>query len=243
MGKMSSTTNGCCSFVPDDQLVFRFEPNKNIPVSLQMKNNTDKSVAFKVRTTNPKKYCVTPSRGIVSGNVSRDIVITLNAQKTTPANVLNCRDKFLILTTVVGPSVKTVTSELFDKAEENGQVQQTKLRVHMMPSAQPPSPVPEETSKIDESVQTGIPVLTGPRVTFADEQQMQQAQTGQLQQQRVVIGEGFGVMYVLCVALIAFLLGYFSRGNIPALDVLKTAIVNTVWGSGKHAGFLKFLHR
>lgn len=241
MGKMSSTTNGCCSFDPDDQLVFRFEPNKHIPVSLHMKNNTDKMVAFKVRTTNPKKYCVTPSRGIVSGKVSRDITITLNAQKTAPANLLNCRDKFLILTTVVGPSVKTVTSELFEKAAENGQVQQTKLRVQMIPPAQPPSPVLEETSKIDESIQMGTPVLTGPRVTFADEQQTQVEQRHQ--QQQVIIGGGFGVMYVLCVALVAFILGYFSRGNIPALDVLKTAIVKTVWGSARQGGFLKFLPR
>lgn len=193
-------------------------------------------VAFKVKTTNPKKYCVRPSSGLISGKVSRDIVVTLNAQKTVPLNLQNCRDKFLIQTTVVGSSVKSVTSELFEKAAEKGELQQTKLRVQMIPPAQPPSPVPEETSKVEESVQMGTPVSIGPRVTFADQQQ---ATTGSQQ----VNGGGFGVMYILFVALVAFLLGYFSRGNIPALDVLKTAIVKTVWGSAKQAGFLKFLHR
>lgn len=241
MGKMSAPTDGCCSFDPDDQLVFRFEPNKHIRVTLQMKNNTDKNVAFKVKTTNPKKYCVKPSSGIVSGKVSRDIIVTLNAQKTTPVNLQNCRDKFLIQTAVVPSAGVPVTSQLFEKADQKGELQQTKLRVQMIPPAQPPSPVPEEVSKMDESdVRMGTPVSIGPRVTFADQQQVHKVQQ---QQVEAVKTGGFGMLYVLCVALMAFLLGYFSRGNIAALEMLKTAIAKILWGSAKQTGFLNFFPR
>lgn len=235
----TSATSEYCSFDPDDQLVFRFEPNKPVPVPLHVKNNTNKLVAFKVKTTNPNKYCVKPSSGVVLGNGSRDITVTLNAQKTTQVNLQNCRDKFLIQTTIVASSVKTVTSDLFDEAARKGDLQQTKLRVQMIPPAHPPSPVPEEGSKMEESVQMSTPVSTATRVTFADQQQ-QRLQTEQRRQVDAGSSAGFGVLYVLSVALVAFLLGYFSRGHIPALDMFKASIVKIVWGSAKQAGFAKF---
>lgn len=244
MGKTSQVQ--ICSFDPDDQLVFRFEPNRHIPVSLAMKNLTNKKVAFKVKTTNPKKYCVRPSSGLVDGKGSRDITVTLNAQKTTPGNFQNCRDKFLIQATVVGSSVNTVTSELFDDAAKKDELQQTKLRVQMLPPAHPPSPVPEEGTQGDETLQMSTPLSTGPRVTFADQQYQQQQQYRHEMQQRggaATTSGGFGVLYILCVALLAFMLGYFSRGSIPSLDMAKDTVVKLVWGPSKGSSVMKLVSK
>ncbi|EOA28420.1 hypothetical protein CARUB_v10024627mg [Capsella rubella] len=46
-------------------LQFPFELKKQISCSLYLGNKTDNYVAFKVKTTNPKKYCVRPNTGVV----------------------------------------------------------------------------------------------------------------------------------------------------------------------------------
>ena len=47
------------------ELKFRFELRKNIPVTLSLHNPGNETIAFKVKTTAPKKYCVRPSSGVV----------------------------------------------------------------------------------------------------------------------------------------------------------------------------------
>ncbi|KAL4366269.1 hypothetical protein GQ457_05G035090 [Hibiscus cannabinus] len=42
-----------------------FELRKQISCSLNLSNKTDNYVAFKVKTTNPKKYCVRSNTGVV----------------------------------------------------------------------------------------------------------------------------------------------------------------------------------
>ncbi|KAJ8449399.1 hypothetical protein Cgig2_002531 [Carnegiea gigantea] len=46
------------------ELKFPFELKKQISCSLQVSNKTENYVAFKVKTTNPKKYCVRPNTGM-----------------------------------------------------------------------------------------------------------------------------------------------------------------------------------
>ncbi|KAJ0478644.1 putative major sperm protein (MSP) [Helianthus annuus] len=51
--------------IEPQELQFPFELKKQISCSMQLKNNTNDYVAFKVKTTNPKKYCVRPNTGVV----------------------------------------------------------------------------------------------------------------------------------------------------------------------------------
>ncbi|CAM8908459.1 unnamed protein product [Rhodiola kirilowii] len=46
------------------ELTFVFELKKQSSDSIQLFNNSDQYVAFKVKTTSPKKYCVRPNIGI-----------------------------------------------------------------------------------------------------------------------------------------------------------------------------------
>ncbi|XWS45900.1 hypothetical protein CRYUN_Cryun14cG0018900 [Craigia yunnanensis] len=123
------------------ELKFPFELRKQSSCSVQLANKTEKYIAFKVKTTNPKKYCVRPSSGIVLPGSTCNVTVTMQAQKEAPPE--QCKDKFLIQSVVApdGVTFKDITPEMFNR--EGGQVvEEFKLRVIYIP-ANPPSPVPE----------------------------------------------------------------------------------------------------
>ncbi|KAG9139919.1 hypothetical protein Leryth_023035 [Lithospermum erythrorhizon] len=125
------------------ELHFPFELKKQISCSMQLSNKTDTHVAFKVKTTNPKKYCVRPNTGVVLPRSSCDVTVTMQAQKEAPLD-MQCKDKFLLQSVNVSPeaSTKEITPELFNK-ESGNRVEECKLRVVYDPPPQPPSPVRE----------------------------------------------------------------------------------------------------
>ncbi|KAI3468936.1 hypothetical protein Pfo_025599 [Paulownia fortunei] len=124
------------------EMKFPFELKKQISCSLQVSNKTENYVAFKVKTTNPKKYCVRPNTGIVLPRSTCDIVVTMQAQKEAPAD-MQCKDKFLLQSVVATPGAtpKDITAEMFNK--DQGQVEECKLKVVYVAPRQPPSPVAE----------------------------------------------------------------------------------------------------
>ncbi|XP_043697354.1 vesicle-associated protein 1-2-like isoform X1 [Telopea speciosissima] len=136
------TSGGLVSIEPQE-LKFPFELKKQISCSLQLSNKTDNYVAFKVKTTNPKKYCVRPNTGIVLPRSTSDVIVTMQAQREAPPD-MQCKDKFLLQCVVAGPgaTVKDITPEMFNK-ESGNQVEESKLKVVYVSPPQPPSPVPE----------------------------------------------------------------------------------------------------
>ncbi|KAE8725984.1 Protein YABBY 5 [Hibiscus syriacus] len=93
----------------------------------------------KVKTTNPKKYCVRPNSGIVLPGSSCNVTVTMQAQKEAPPEP--CRDKFLIQS-VIAPDGSN--QQRHNPRNEDGHqvVKEFKMRVLYIP-ANPPSPVPE----------------------------------------------------------------------------------------------------
>ncbi|KAG6579415.1 Vesicle-associated protein 1-2, partial [Cucurbita argyrosperma subsp. sororia] len=125
------------------ELKFPFELKKQICCSLQLSNKTESCVAFKVKTTNPKKYCVRPNTGIVSPRSTCDVIVTMQAQKEAPPD-MQCKDKFLLqsVKTADGVTAKDINAEMFNK-EAGHVVEEFKLKVVYVSRPQPPSPVPE----------------------------------------------------------------------------------------------------
>ncbi|KAH7514164.1 hypothetical protein FEM48_Zijuj11G0059600 [Ziziphus jujuba var. spinosa] len=119
------------------------ELKKQISCSLQLSNKTDNYVAFKVKTTNPKKYCVRPNTGIVLPRSTCDVIVTMQAQKDAPTD-MQCKDKFLLQSVKAndGAIAKDINAEMFNK-EAGHVVEECKLRVLYVSPPQPPSPVPE----------------------------------------------------------------------------------------------------
>ncbi|XP_022964509.1 vesicle-associated protein 1-3-like [Cucurbita moschata] len=128
--------------IQPSELKFAFELKKQSSCSLQLTNKTDKYVAFKVKTTNPKKYCVRPNAGIILPSSASNITVTMQGPKEAPPD-MQCKDKFLIQSVVApdGTTSKDISAELFNKGDGKV-VDEFKMRV-VYSFANPPSPVPE----------------------------------------------------------------------------------------------------
>ncbi|XP_057742777.1 vesicle-associated protein 1-2-like [Arachis stenosperma] len=155
------------------ELQFPFELRKQISCSLQLSNKTDNYVAFKVKTTNPKKYCVRPNTGIVLPRTTCDIIVTMQAQKEAPPD-MQCKDKFLLQSVVApsGATPKDITPEMFNK-ESGHDVEECKLRVVYVSPPRPPSPVQEGSDEessprasISENGHSSVPEFTAASKAF-----------------------------------------------------------------------------
>uniref|UniRef100_A0A0D9VJ59 MSP domain-containing protein n=1 Tax=Leersia perrieri TaxID=77586 RepID=A0A0D9VJ59_9ORYZ len=134
------------------ELKIPFELKRTNSGILELTNKTDQSVAFKVKTTNPKKYAVRPTTGVIPPWGSSGITVSMQPPKEIPADY-HCKDKFLIQSVVV-PESTTLHSDLFSK-EPGKVVEEFKLRVVYIP-ANPPSPVPEEEDEDIDSVDSDV---------------------------------------------------------------------------------------
>ncbi|KDP28797.1 hypothetical protein JCGZ_14568 [Jatropha curcas] len=133
--------------IEPQELQFPFDLRKQISCSLQLLNKSDNFVAFKVKTTNPKKYCVRPNTGVVSPRSTCDVIVTMQAQKEMPPD-MQCKDKFLLQSVVASPGAtsKDINAEMFTK-EAQHLVEECKLRVVYVAPPRPPSPVREESEE------------------------------------------------------------------------------------------------
>ncbi|XP_022147169.1 vesicle-associated protein 1-3 [Momordica charantia] len=141
--------------IQPSELKFPFEVKKQSSCSLQLTNKTEKYVAFKVKTTNPKKYCVRPNAGVILPNSTSNITVTMQAPKESPPD-MQCKDKFLIQSVVApdGVASKDISPELFNKGDGKA-VDEYKMRVVYI-FANPPSPVPEGSEEGSPPRTTGL---------------------------------------------------------------------------------------
>ncbi|XP_048320774.2 vesicle-associated protein 1-2 isoform X2 [Ziziphus jujuba] len=125
--------------IQPSELQFTFELKKQSSCSVHLVNKSDQYVAFKVKTTSPKKYCVRPNTGIIKLNATRDFTVTMQAQRVAPPD-LQCKDKFLIQSIAVpfGTTDENITSDIF--AKDSGRyIEEKKLKVALI--SPPPSPL------------------------------------------------------------------------------------------------------
>ncbi|ESQ35996.1 hypothetical protein EUTSA_v10007714mg [Eutrema salsugineum] len=119
-------------------LKFVVDLKKQSTCVVQLTNTTHHFVAFKVKTTSPKKYCVRPNVGVVAPKSSCEFSVIMQAFKEPPQDML-CKDKFLIQSTTV-PAETTdedITASMFSKVEGK-HIEENKLRVTLvLPSDSP----------------------------------------------------------------------------------------------------------
>lgn len=209
------------------ELAFPFELKKQVSCSLRLVNLTSDYVAFKVKTTSPKKYCVRPNTGVIPPQSSAEVTVMMQAQKEAPLDMV-CRDKFLVQSTVLpqGSSTKDVAQDLFSK-EGGREVYEAKLKVIYVSPPQPPSPVAESPdegivspSQSDRALNTqseeSAPAYTS---KFAEQPATRGMESSgaflkqgreDAQGQAVLKASrqrGWSVIHLIIVAILAFLLG------------------------------------
>ncbi|PWZ20590.1 Vesicle-associated protein 2-1 [Zea mays] len=127
--------SGTLISVYPEELTFLFELEKPCYCNLKVVNNSEHHVAFKVKTTSPRKYFVRPNASIVQPWDSCTITITLQAQKDYPPD-MQCKDKFLIQSTKVAAStdMDEIPPDTFNK-EADKVIEEMKLKVvYTLPS-------------------------------------------------------------------------------------------------------------
>lgn len=137
--ELTNTMNKQLLEIQPKELKFIFELKKQSSCSVRLTNNTHHYVAFKVKTTSPKKYCVRPNVGIILPKSTCDFNVTMQAQAVAPPDMV-CKDKFLIQSTVVpvGTTDEDITASMFAK-DDGRYIQENKLRVILI--SPPNSPV------------------------------------------------------------------------------------------------------
>lgn len=221
------------------ELKFPFELKKQSSCSLQLTNKTDQYIAFKVKTTNPKKYCVRPNTGVVLPRSVCNVTVTMQAQKEIPSD-MQSKDKFLLQAVVApnGATNKDITADMFNK-EEKKVVEEFKLRVVYIP-ANPPSPVPEESEegsspraedgthnsswpdvatrsvepkeKLSSESQSMISKLTDEKAAALKQSQKLQQELELLRKEAVRSrSSGFSILYLVLVGIISFVVGYLIK--------------------------------
>ncbi|KID96502.1 Vesicle-associated membrane protein, partial [Metarhizium majus ARSEF 297] len=100
--------------------------------TLTIRNTSTSPLAFKVKTTAPKQYCVRPNAGRIEPGNAFDVTVLLQAMKQDPPLDAKCRDKFLVQCAPI-PSDKDFSSiasvlESADKAT----LAERKIRVNWL---------------------------------------------------------------------------------------------------------------
>ncbi|KAI3804363.1 hypothetical protein L1987_25846 [Smallanthus sonchifolius] len=170
--------------------------NSHINSSLQLTNNTDKHVGFKVKTTNPKKYCVRPNTGVVLPRSTCEIIVTMQAQKEAPHD-MKCKDKFLLQSVIASSeaTAKDITPEMFTKDSGN-----TGSRT-FVDSHDKSSEVRSLISKLTDEKNAAVEQSNRIR------QELDLLRRGSNKSQ----GAGVPLMFAIIVGLIGLILGYLMK--------------------------------
>lgn len=84
------------------ELEFELQLNKTLTEALTLKNDSDAKVAYKVKTTAPKRYCVRPNAGVLGPKETINVEVLLQPLKELPEGLV-CKDKFQVLSIPLKP--------------------------------------------------------------------------------------------------------------------------------------------
>ncbi|KAJ2776807.1 phosphatidylinositol-binding protein scs2 [Coemansia interrupta] len=162
-------------YEPGDSLSFRQPFTSLTQDQLRLTNKNNTPVAFKVKTTAPKQYCVRPNAGRIEPGQSVEVQIVLQPMKEDPPVNAKCRDKFLVQSIAITREMDTMTiSEIWTMAEGEAKdiINEKKLRVkYLAPESsaqqqqQQPANVPADNASANStSVRSNPPTrpLPGP---------------------------------------------------------------------------------
>ncbi|GMK54234.1 hypothetical protein CspeluHIS016_0108200 [Cutaneotrichosporon spelunceum] len=146
---------------PPNQLGFPRPLTQIVKRSLLIHNPNPQPVAFKVKTTAPKQYCVRPNQGRVDPGESIEVQIVLQPLAADPPPHAKCKDKFLVQSAFIPPDEEMHSlPEMWAQVERNNKpsIHEQKLRCAYLSAEDGvtnPNGIPEENedsmSPVDQS--------------------------------------------------------------------------------------------
>lgn len=120
-------------------------------------------MAFKVKTTAPKLYCVRPNSGVLKPGESSDVTIIFQGLKDEPSLGYKCKDKFLFVSLPCSEDVdsKNVSSN-WSKLEELAGGRSTDVKLKVLFSYDNPMNTihEEDKSNISSHSIQNVPIVT-----------------------------------------------------------------------------------
>ncbi|ODV87210.1 hypothetical protein CANARDRAFT_5763 [[Candida] arabinofermentans NRRL YB-2248] len=128
--------------------------------SITVKNESQGHIAFKVKTTAPKLYCVRPNASTIAPGEELSVQIIFQGLESEPTIGTKCKDKFLIVALPCDADLKpkAVSALWPDLTKTNGPTTDSKLRV-VFNFDNAVSAIQEESSQIEEP--SKAPVASG----------------------------------------------------------------------------------
>lgn len=117
------------------ELSFRRPFTVEVAQTLRLKNQGANPVAFKVKTTAPKQYCVRPNSGRIEPGNDVEVSVLLQAMKQEPAPDARCRDKFLVQSVTITSDQEFNNVQQIWESVEKSAVQEKKIRVSWLPAS------------------------------------------------------------------------------------------------------------
>ncbi|GFZ43751.1 VAMP-associated protein [Saitozyma sp. JCM 24511] len=146
---------------PANQLGFPRPLTRLITKTLKIHNPHPHPVAFKVKTTAPKQYCVRPNAGRVESGESVEVQVLLQPLAVEPPPHAKCKDKFLVQSAFITPDeeMRTLTEMWLQTEKTNkGAIQEQKIRCAYVAAEDggaangiPEEDEAHEASRLDES--------------------------------------------------------------------------------------------
>jgi len=137
------------------ELSFRRPFTYEVSQTLTIKNPNKTPVAFKVKTTAPKQYCVRPNAGRIEPGQDFGVTVLLQAMKQEPPLDAKCRDKFLVQSApITGDKEFSSIPSVFDSTEKSA-ISERKIRVNWLPASSDEGQAPP-TIAVTPSKQTSV---------------------------------------------------------------------------------------
>ncbi|KAG0305537.1 phosphatidylinositol-binding protein scs2 [Dissophora globulifera] len=124
--------------MPHPSIVHAGPLTESIKESLIIRNPTQLPIAFKVKTTAPKQYCVRPNSGRIEAGQELEVQVQMQAMKEDPPLDFKCKDKFLVQSVAITAEREQLSAqELWPTIEKEArdQIREKKVRCVFLPPA------------------------------------------------------------------------------------------------------------
>ncbi|KAM0485446.1 hypothetical protein ACHAPX_001432 [Trichoderma viride] len=131
------------------ELSFRRPFTVEVSQILKIKNPSSSPLAFKVKTTAPKQYCVRPNAGRIEPGSDFDVTVLLQAMKADPPLDAKCRDKFLVQSAPITADKEFAPVASVLESTDKAAIYERKIRVNWLAAGDSPDHGPSAVHAID----------------------------------------------------------------------------------------------
>lgn len=121
--------------IEPSELSFQRPFTVEVAQTLTIKNPNSTPIAFKVKTTAPKQYCVRPNAGRIEPGQDFNVSVLLQAMKQDVPADAKCRDKFLVQSAPITPDKEFSSIASVLESTDKSLVQDRKIRVNWLAPA------------------------------------------------------------------------------------------------------------